>query len=62
MNASVTGNEHAFDYRVEFRQSFGSKASAPTSKASNRPFGRRKAATPKLYNGIHRRRRKSIQW
>lgn len=62
MNASVTGNEHAFDYSVEFRQSYSSRAKAPQSKAKNRPFGKRKGSAPKLYNGIHRRRRKSIQW
>ena len=60
MNASVTDYENAFDYRVEFRQTHSS--TAPRSKAKNRPFGRRRGSAPKLYNGIHRRRRKSIQW
>ncbi len=62
MNATVTGYDDVqFDYKVEFRH--GTTKNAPSRKsASSRTIGRRRGKGPQLFNGIHRRRRKSITW
>ncbi len=61
MNATITGQDNSFDYKVEFRHA----NNVPRRKSltsSSRSFGKRRGKGPQLFNGIHRRRRKNISW
>jgi hypothetical protein len=61
MNASVTSLE---ELGMDYGQTFRTKSSAArTHDTSRRPkYGRLKGSEPKKFNGIHRRRRKKINW
>lgn len=62
MNAMNTGNDdRQFDYKIEFRQTRTAPKRSSQTRAS-RTFGKRQGKGPQLFNGIHRRRRKSIAW
>lgn len=49
---------------AEFGAEFNRKSTGDrTFKSSNRPrFSRKRGKTPRQHNGMHRRRRKKIQW
>ena len=60
MNASTSQYEApGAEFRVSFREEGGTR----NSPSARRPkFGRKRGKGPQLFNGIHRRRKKKINW
>ena len=63
MNAAVDLYEgQEFDYQVGNRNSTSNKRRGGF-KSYNRPqYARKRGSGPRQHNGMHRRRRKKIQW
>jgi len=60
MNAAITQfADKEPDYKVEFRH----RETPSRSTKSNSPrFARKRGKQPQSFNGIHRRRKKRVQW
>ncbi|MCA9198507.1 MAG: hypothetical protein KDA87_13260 [Planctomycetales bacterium] len=60
MNAAISNfDEHEFSYRNREKQA---SHRAPSHSSRSRAASRRRAKAPVQFNGIHRRRRKKLNW
>ncbi len=60
MNATL--NQYYDGLEFNFAVNRSTSPRAATNKPSGPTYRRRKASTPQLFNGMHRRRRKKILW